>query len=65
MFFLLTVTLGGFLLEYPPRFLFQIQTRNHGSTIAYGQGVTKFFGIGAILSAFLCSQEKKLSCDEL
>ncbi len=60
-FFLLTVALGGFLFEYPPRFMFQIQTGNHGSTVAYGQGVTKFFGIGAILAAFLCSQEKNIA----
>lgn len=59
VFFLLTVALGGFRLEFPPGFLFEVQTGNHGSIVSYGQGVTKFFGLGAILTAFLGSHERR------
>jgi hypothetical protein len=54
----LTWYFGGLRLDYPPRFFFEVQTDRHGSLVAYNQGVSKFFGIGAILSVFLMVSAK-------
>lgn len=56
---LATLTFGGLQLTYPPRFVFEFQTENYQSTVSYGQGVTKFFGIGAIIAGFLGNEETR------
>jgi len=46
---ILLVSLGGLSLEFPPRFIFDYMS----SGVAYSQGVSRFFGYGAIAAAVL------------
>ena len=51
--FILTVWVGGIDLSFPPRFLFEYSSDINGSQIVYSQGISKFFGYGAIACVFL------------
>lgn len=59
IFLLLTVLLGGLVLDMPPRFQFELLSARHGSEVLYGQGVTKFFGIGAIIAVYLLDSTER------
>ncbi|MBZ8117581.1 hypothetical protein KUD11_02860 [Roseovarius sp. LXJ103] len=43
---------GGLVLAYPPRFEFELETTT-GSLLLYSQGISKFYGLSAILSFWL------------
>ncbi|MEM9138218.1 MAG: hypothetical protein AAGB15_00180 [Pseudomonadota bacterium] len=53
----LTIALGGFTLSFPPRFVYEyatsIQTIYYEQT--YSQGISKFYGLGAISTAMLAT----------
>jgi len=46
---ILLIATGGLTFEAIPKFIFDVKTKD-GETIAYSQGISKFFGISAILS---------------
>ena len=51
----LNLATGGIVLGMPPRYSFSFHLYATGVEVAYGQGVTKFFAIAAIMSAYLLS----------
>lgn len=50
--FCLSLVTNGLLLEFPPRFSFEYASDQYGAEIGYGQGVSNFYGLGAIAAAF-------------
>jgi hypothetical protein len=54
----LTIGTGGLELNFPPQFIFGYITENANKSILYSQGISKFFGYGAIISAFMIKSSK-------
>jgi hypothetical protein len=50
--FCLSLMTHGLILEFPPRFSFEYASDQYGAELAYGQGASNFYGLGAIASAF-------------
>lgn len=61
--FLITLSIGGFIIDYPPRFVFEYYSSsiNSFSDQVYSQGISKFYGLSAIISAFLWARSQKNS----
>lgn len=51
----LTYGTDGLILEYPPRFNFEYGSQDRYWNLNYSQGVSKFFGLGGILAAFVAT----------
>lgn len=58
--FFATVMFGGFSFSYPPHFIFEYQSTSHGTSILYSQGVSKFFGLAAVLAIYSAFQFSKV-----
>jgi hypothetical protein len=56
---MITIYIGGLKLDFPPHFVFDYQTSLEAAEIVYSQGMSKFFGLGAIAAAFLISKSTK------
>ncbi len=48
-----TVYIGGFIADYPYRFIFEFTTDLSGNKVSYSQGISKLYGLGAIAAIFL------------
>lgn len=55
----LTWLVGGVKLDFPPRFAFDYASDNIGMDVAYSQGISRFFGFGAIASVYISNQSAK------
>jgi hypothetical protein len=53
-----TMAVGGFVVAYPPQFLFEYSGAEAGVQVYYSQGISKFFGLGAIAAIFLAFESK-------
>lgn len=58
---LLTVALKGLLLGFPPKFIYDYYTSTVGSAYdqIYSQGISKFYGLSAVLSAYLSTHARQ------
>lgn len=57
--FFLTVLVGGFEFNFPPRFVFDYTpVGSSQSDNLYSQGISQFFGLGAIAAAYLSATVK-------
>lgn len=56
--FIFTISAGGFVPEYPPKFVFSYISGDDGLAANYSQGVSKFFGLAAITSFLLIKHER-------
>lgn len=52
----LTFALGGLQLQDTPRFVYDLTTAD-GTTLTYSQGISKFYGLAAVLSALLARRQ--------
>ena len=59
LFFLLNVFTGGIILDVPPKYDFSYASEVKGRPIYYGQGVAKFFSLGAIIASIILINEAK------
>lgn len=50
---LITVMTGGLAMEMPPRFVFDYVSDLISKDVSYSQGVSKFFGYGALAASYL------------
>lgn len=50
---LVTVAVGGFIFEIPPRFNFEYDSDQLGKDVIYSLGLTNFYGLAAIAAAYL------------
>lgn len=55
----LTWLVGGVVLNFPPKFAFDYASDSIGLNIAYSQGISRFFGFGAIASVYISNQSAK------
>lgn len=52
-----TVIVGGFILEFPPRFIFEYAAIFHNvKTVEHSQEISRFFGLGGILCMYVVSK---------
>ncbi|MDP3959229.1 MAG: hypothetical protein Q8Q26_04005 [Pseudorhodobacter sp.] len=58
--FLVTVYLGGFVFSYPFKFMFDYSTEQTGQQILYSQGISKFYGLGAVAATFLALNKQSI-----
>lgn len=50
--FFVTIIIGGFEISFPPKFNFEYQSQLETETL-YSQGISRFFGYGAIAAVFM------------
>jgi len=52
----ITIVVGGLVFGAPPRFVFDYVSERMAKDVSYSQGVSKFFGYGALAAAYLLVQ---------
>lgn len=53
------ITVQGLTFSFPPKFIFESASKDLGVDLLYSQGITKFFGLGSVFSAYLYNMAKK------
>lgn len=59
LIFILTVALGGFKFAFPPSFEYEYLSSVQNQDISYSQGISKFYGFGAVCAVFIAFTENR------
>jgi hypothetical protein len=57
---LVTLWIDGLSIDLPPKFSYEYASEQFGSEIVYGQGISSFFGLSAIVVIFLWTKQSML-----